>query len=302
MGKIIKFAGTRAFKITIICLAVFGALFMIIGGVLSASSSTSTPTFMQVNVSNHQQNGAIMVVDVYQRTTNIQVNTWSGFNFNTTAMPIHFEIRSGAEFISITPSIRTGGVALLTLRDNYRGIPYFHREGDPSDRIVINVRVGNTPLIQVLHIRINLPSNQVHLTTQLERFNGANWVPINAIDHTLTTIPGQTSHPTTIRDQFLSRPQDFRVNATLNVFGTDIYSTAGSMVQFNAFRIFELYDFDSSDIEIRWLQELGQGRPAIVMPHQRPYLLTFTNTYRFEIQIDFLGTTYRDIFEFRIVV
>ncbi|MCL2851258.1 MAG: hypothetical protein FWE01_02755 [Firmicutes bacterium] len=298
MGKIIKFAQKRAYKITIICLAVFAAIFIMVGGIIAGTNSTSTPSFLAVNVpgASRAADGA-WLVDVYNRTTPIQINTWDRNGMpNRTELPIRLLVQSGNELVNITPSIRTGGVAMLTLRNNYergedRGIPFFHDDRIHSDtRISVNIVVGG--LIERLHIRIRL--SQVQFSTRLERNTGGNnWIPIDALDQTNIALPGQPQR--TIMQEFLdpNTTHNFRINSTFRVFNSVVFSTLNvtERQQFTIDWDHERLHFDEEDITLV---------PQIVI--RNPSIIQSTGTYTFEISVLFMGQTFRDFFDLRIVI
>jgi len=280
MGKIIQFAGKRSYKITIICLAFFGALFMIMGAVFSITSSTTTPIGMAVAAPNSYRGAdGAMKVHVFARITPIQVNTWP---FNETSLPVRFMIQSGRDLVHITPSIRSGGTAILTLRDNPQGIPFFHGQNDPDTKIVINVLVGS--LVEILHIRIHLDMDQVDFTTHIERLVGISWVRVPIFDQSMLAM-------------YVLNPASFRLNSTFRVFGQVIASTVNNIAEFDQFNIREIYRYDPSDIVFAW--QWMNSRPIFDIPE---WVLTFSWAYEFEVSFQFLGNTFRDYFRIEIAL
>lgn len=194
----------------------------------------------------------------------IQVSTTPG---NQTAMPVVFDINNeGRNRVHITPQIRTGDTAILTILTNEEtGIPHFHRDADPDNLIEITVIVGNH--VAIVRVIIKFDESMINFTTALQEQIGTGWENISALP----------------RLQFISNPTGYRFHTNLTLLGQPINnppqiqglpqgSSPNDIVLINPAGLIEI-----PDIEIPgFLDEVYQFQISVYFaPLQRTFITFF---------------------------
>jgi len=266
MGKLLQFARTRNYKIVLIALVGLGILFLALGGIFAITGTGPVwASGMNISAPNLSQPmaGGIRHLEVFSMTTPITVNTDP---FNMTTQPIQLSLGGvGATYATITPTIRSGGVATLTLALNAQGIPHFHNdETDQNNRIILNITVGTLPP-EIIFVFVRLPSDQVQIRTQLQWFSGLEWLDIDQM--TLTTF----------RQQGSSR---FRVRSTFHIMGVQIFDSASAT---------QIFNFSERDNTGRGIGLFRNPVPPYTIGLFIPNWIITGGTYYFDIAVNFNG-------------
>jgi len=275
MGKIIQFSRTRAYKIVLVAMLGLGVLFLIIGAFfLLSAPQTFWAMSMTVSADNLITEGGVRRLNVYSRTTAINVNTGP---FNMTTLPVNLSVDGvGASFVTVTPTIRSGGVATLTLVNNSQGVPYFHNDqADADDRIRLIVAIAGLPP-QVINVFIRLAQDDWEVRTRLEIFDNHN--------NTWTEMSPQELLLSDYRSAQVGT-MTFRVNSTFLVWGVPLLNS-----------VYEQIFFSERDVQGSGISLFDTGILHI------PHWVSTANVFNFDIAAYFIGQEFTGIFSLVIVV
>ena len=166
---IIEFSQTRKFKLIMGGMIAFGAFFLVLGMIASLSGGkTVRATGMEITIgtNNGFVNGAYRYeIEVVDEKTNIPIKL-SPAKAN---QAVTFDVnQNSTNFISITPKVKNGQTAVLTLLRNSKGLFEYYKESDSDDKISIWVTCGDIQAI--INVKILLPDDKITLSTTLQRY------------------------------------------------------------------------------------------------------------------------------------
>ena len=286
MSKIIQFARTRTYLVTLISIIVLAVIFMILGISFAVSSGTTTPTFIGVYATNMSSSGNIHTIDIYNRSTPIHI--WTAPN-NQTNLPVVFD-NNRPNIVHITPSIRSGTEATLTLLNNSDGVPTFFDPANPDTHVEIVASVGTQ--VAVLRIRIRLARENVSLNTELMWWSGARWMPV--VNNSLSLFNYRQI------TQGVANSIRFRVRSTLTIFGVERFSTLTDLDSFASGTDRLFFNLPQEILGIEGPSDIMLfGRGATWHLDIPPGSFAGA-TYNFLVTIDYAGLTHHDVFNLEI--
>lgn len=288
MGKLIQLAQTRKHKILLIVFGVLGALFILLGVILSVTMTSPNARTIQVRASGVQQMGNEYIIPVVTRHTPITLVT------DPVGAPLRLTILEGNDFVDFPTHAVGGREIVITLLNNDAGTPTFY-DGTAATRVRIAVSgTGSGGQTVVLNIQAALEPSQVSMSTTIQRRDaiGTPWSTTDRVSF-LRYRQGQNLE-TGIQ-------QVYRVISTFSVMGTPIYSTDPASAVFNrgAFADVELTLDTVSGIRLfNHPPPPGTNMMFLHIPNDNAFYIGIHN---FAINVNFQGETFTDFFNLRIV-
>jgi hypothetical protein len=173
--NIINFSRTKKFKIILIAVAVVGVLFVILGTVFLLSDVNIKATSINLQASGLTYNQGRYNLDVNKKQTAITVNTEPG---NRATAPVRFSVVDGGDCATVTNSVYSGGIAILTLKEDKTNNNAFKYGGQMN----ISVSCGNLPAV-ILRVTISVPEEQVDIALNMYKNGTEPKVQISAHEY-----------------------------------------------------------------------------------------------------------------------
>jgi len=267
--KVINWSKRRSYKITIAALVGIGLLFILIGAIMSITSSTVAATGIFIN-GTRIQNNSILNMTIYPVNSDNarEINHEHSFQISTTpgnqiTQPITITPGpTAAGILTVTPQIRTGEVATITILRQGNGLPRFHQENNPEDFETIFVTAGDNTII--IRVFIRFYQGMATISSTLQEQEGISWRNIDELN----------------LSQFRTNPSRFRVNINYSILGQQRAPTEVTA------------------------QETTPGQTIsseiTVIPLNVPQHIILGGTFEFTLSANFQGT--QIVFVFRLVV
>lgn len=270
MSKIVNFSKQKKYKIILVSLAGVGALFLMIGLILNISATPPIVTQMRIMASGGSWQGGVFQIETGNRVTPIRVDALTSGGMLGTE-PVTFSFYSGDNLARITPSIRSGDYAYLTLLTDESGVPFFHDDAiHNAGRITINVNSGlSSAQIRVI---IRTCSSHAQVNSRVERWTqditGFAWRPVETISEF----------------EFRNNPGTFRVFAEFKV--RDFANPSVMHVRYNTLNNLSLFSETN-------LNEFGTGVQLLTTGGiQIPSGYIHGETLHFMISVNFGGMSH----------